>query len=629
MQKTIGYFSLSLEQFMGLLAVLFVCGCITVIGGAISARKRLHELDLIIGWSFVSFVFVLAGGWLRLDFRLITGALVVALFAAAFLQYKRPGPAASLDLGRTVILAFPMIWLAGCMTLSQWDDFTHWMPNAWYIFEYHTLPGDGNPPSPSGLPGYPHGLAYVVYLSSRIVGFLTENATPVFNIILLASLAILLGRLIKTVVGATASPTRPSASGPIAENVGWVYCAIGTLAVTALNPTFVPKIVFTSYADTATAVLVGCLCIILWLLLGRLAGDNDHSPRSLAWSYGLVAMAAVSVKQPNVVLFGLVTIGGLVVALRDPDISLVRMIRLLPGMILPPIAIYLAWRLHINVHEVTGEFQFLPRSGWLTDQISVVVGSMALVASKKGGYFAVMLIACLFAARALWRIRYPFDRLSLIVAVLFIGYNFFLLFVYVTAFGENGLVAPSYWRFNMHLGGACVAFGAYGLAVLWREWVADKLRRNYAWVLFALIIVAPVTLAYKIRFDQHTPKIFVRAVAEDIVREIPKGARFFAFDVTGIGEYEVIVRYVVKQHAQYSGFFIQRYNPTAENLKLYIERAQPEYAWVHVPTDVLDEVLGIKLPRQQSHLIQRIDNVWTLKKSWPFPGYTDPNTAPK
>ena len=527
MQKTIGYFTLDLDQFIGLLAVLVVCGFLAVIGGAISARKRLHELDIIVGWSLVSFVFVVAGGWLRLDFRLITGGLAAVLLITAIAQYKRPGPVASLDLGRTAILAFPMIWLAGCMTLSQWDDFTHWMPNAWYLVEYHTLPGDGNPPSPSGLPGYPHGLAYVVYLSSRIVGFLTENATPVFNIILLASLAILIGRLIKTVVGGTSARFQASASAASTENVGWVYCAIGTLAVTALNPTFVPKIVFTSYADTATAVLVGCMCIILWLMLGRLAGENDHSPQSLAWSYGLVAMAAVSVKQPNVVLFGLVTIGGLLVALRDPEISLVRLIRLLPGMILPPIAIYLAWRLHINVHDVSGEFQFLPRADWLTDQISVVVGSMAVVATKKGGYFVVMLIACLFAARALWRIRYPFDRLSLIVAVLFIGYNFFLLFVYVTAFGGNGLVAPSYWRFNMHLGGACVAFGAYGLAVLWRERIALKLRRNYAWILFVLIIVAPMTLAYKIRFDQHPVKIFVRGSGRGYRSRDTQGGEIF------------------------------------------------------------------------------------------------------
>jgi hypothetical protein len=629
MQKTIGYFSTDLDQLMGFAALLAVCACIAILGGAISARKRLYELDIIAGWSLVSLTYVVAGGWMGVDFRWITGALLVALAVSAYVQFKRPEALGSADLGRTLILALPMIWLAGCMMLSQWDEFTHWMPNARYLLEHHTLPGAGNPPSPSGLPGYPYGLAYVVYLTSRIVGFLAENATPVFNVILLATLAVLVGRMIQMAMARPATGGQAAAGKPPAEKIGWLYCGIGTLAVTALNPTFVPKIVFTSYADTPTAVLVGALCVILWLLLDRLAGENDHSPQSLAWTYGLVAMAAVSVKQPNIVLVGLVTIGGLMVALRDPNISLGRFIRLLLMMAIPPITIYLAWRLHISVNDVSGEFQFLPRTAWLTDQISVVAGRMALIASKKGGYFAVMLIACIVAIRALWRIRTPLDRLGLIVAVLFVGYNLFLLFAYVTAFGRNGLVAPSYWRFNMHLGGACVIFGAYGLAQLWRSRVTLKPRRSYAVVVFLLILIAPLALAHKIRFDQYAPKIFVRAVAEEIVETIPKNARFASFDVTSVGDFEVMARYVITPHVDYVGFVIAASQPTVENIRKFIDTRQPEYAWIHVPTEPLRTVTGLTLPPRHSYLIKNENSEWKVIKSWPFPGYDDPNTAPK
>ena len=624
---------------MGFAALLAVCLCMSLLGGAISARRRLCELDVIAGWSFVSLSYVVAGGWMRLDFRLITGALLIALAVAAYVQFRRPRPIASVDLGRTLILALPVIWLAACMTLSQWDEFTHWMPNARYLIEHHTLPGAGNPPSTSGLPGYPYGLGYIVYLSSRLTGVLAENATPVFSVILLASLAVLVGRVIQ--VAMTRGPAgqqTPTAANPTG-NIGWLYCAIGTLAVTALNPTFVPKIVFTSYADTPTAVLVGALCVVLWLLLNglaqenlaqeNLAQENDKAPRSLAWTYGLVAMAAVSVKQPNIALVGLVTIGGLLVAMRDPNISLARFIRLLPAMAIPPITIYLAWRLHISVNEVTGEFQFLPRADWLTDQIFVVINRMALIASKKGGYFAVMLIACVFAARALWRIRSPLDRLSIIVAVLFVGYNLFLLFLYVTAFGNNGLVAPSYWRFNMHLGGACVIFGAFGLATLWRERVKLKPRRGYAIVIFALIIVTPLALAHKIRFDLYAPKIFVRAVAEEIVETIPKGVRFVSFDPTSVGDFEVIARYVISPHVNYVGYMIAASSPTEENLRNFVAAQRPEYAWIHVPTDPLRTVTGLELLPQHSYLLRLEGPNWKIMKSWPFPGYDDPNTAPK
>jgi len=629
MQKMIGYFSPDLEQLMGFAALLAVCLCLSLLGGAISARRRLFELDVIAGWSFVSLSYVVAGGWMRLDFRFITGALLIALAVAAYVQFKRPRPIASIDLGRTLILALPIIWLAACMTLSQWDEFTHWMPNARYLIEHHTLPGKGNPPSTSGLPGYPYGLTYIVYLSSMLTGVLVENATPVFSVILLASLAVLVGRVIQVAMTRAPAGQQTPTSINLSGNIGWLYCAIGALAVTALNPTFVPKIVFTSYADTPTAVLVGALCVVLWLLLNELAQNNDEPSLSLAWTFGLVAMAAVSVKQPNIALVGLVTIGGFLVAVRDPNISLARFIRLLPAMAIPPITIYLAWRLHISANEVTGEFQFLPRADWLTDQIFVVINRMALIASKKGGYFAVMVIACLIAARALWRIRSPLDRLSIIVAVLFVGYNLLLLFLYITAFGANGLVAPSYWRFNMHLGGACVIFGAFGLATLWRERVKLRPRRSYAVVIFALIIIVPIALAHKIRFDLYAPKIFVRAVAEEIVDTIPEGVRFASFDPTSVGDFEVIARYIISPHVDYVGYMIAASRPTEENIRKFVAAHQPEYAWIHVPTAPLRTVTGLTLAAEHSYLLRREGSEWKSIKSWPFPGYSDPNTAPQ
>lgn len=630
MQKLIGYFSPTLEQVIGLGAVILVCFGLALVGSAMGGQKRLRELDIVSGWSLVSLFFVLGGGWVRLDFRLITGALALVLIVSVYVNTKRGFPQLSVGLSRTILLALPMVWLAACMTLSQWDDFTHWMPNAQYLFAFHTLPGEGNPPSASVFPGYPHGITYIVYLSSQIAGHLAENATPVFNMFLLASLAVLVGRMVRTAIKDETVSDGAGTKSSIIDNLGWGYCALGALAVTALNPTFVPKIVFTSYADTPTAVLVGILCIVMWHILSNLAGDDDrYSPNSLAWSYGLVAMAMVSVKQPNVVLFGLITIGGLLVALRDPKIQIYKLIRLLPAMVIPPITIYLLWRLHISTNNVGGEFSFHPPALWLTDQISAIVSRMALIATKKGGYFSIMLIACLLAVPALWRVRTPIDRLCIIVAVLFVGYNAFLLLVFVTAYGGQGLVAPSYWRFNMHLGGACVAFGAYGVALIWRRWLAHRVRPRYAWILILLIIVTPFALAYKIRFDQYAPKIFVRAVADEIVETIPKDKRFIAFDNVGIGDLEVIVRYVVKPHVKSYKFVISSYRPTVESLGELISDQQPDYAWVHVPTKTLELVTGLMLPPRHSYLIQRDARRWRIVKSWPFPGYADPSTAPK
>jgi hypothetical protein len=620
MNNLIGYFSPTFDQLAGLGAILAVCICLAIIGNGVSARKRLFELDVVAGWSVVSLAFVAGGGVFDIDFRVITWALVAVLAASVIVAYRRPSQIISGDQFRALTLALPFLWLAGCMMISQWDEFTHWMPNAWYLVEYNSFPGEGKPQASSGLPGYPHGLAYVLYLSSGVAGFLTENASAAFNIVLLSSFAILIGRLSRAAV------TGIQATG----RVGWTYCAIGCLAVTGLNPTFVPKVVFTAYADTPTAVLVGMLCVIMWYLLNTLAEDDtNYSPASLAWSFGIVGMASIAIKQPNVVLFGLVTIGGLLVALRDPKIRTTRLLKLLPVMVFPAIAIYVFWRLHIEANPVLGEFNFQERVHWLTDQIDVVFGKMLSILSKKGGYTIVMLAACLFAVRALWRIRTPFDRLSIIIAVLFAGYTSFLLFVYVTAFGGNGLVAPSYWRFNMHLGGACVAFGAYGIGLLWRARVVPRMRRNYAWVAFLLIVITPFAVSYKIRFDLHAPKIFVRMVSEDIAATIPRGVTFASFDNTGNGEFEVIARYVMTPHVEYVGFLIAASRPTEKKIRTFLTEKGPDYAWIHVPTKPLEQALNISLAPQKSHLVKRTGTNWTIVKSWPFPGYDNPNTVPK
>ncbi|CAN0574143.1 unnamed protein product [Laminaria digitata] len=181
----------------------------------------------------------------------------------------------------------------------------------------------------------------------------------------------------------------------------------------------------------------------------------------------------------------------------------------------------------------------------------------------------------------------------------------------------------------MHLGGACVAFAAYGLTLLWRTRMPWKPRRSYAWVAFVLIIITPLALAHKIRFDQYAPKIFVRAVAEEIVEIIPKDVRFASLDVTSVGDFEVIARYVITPHVNYVGFMILAYKPTIENVKKFIARTQPEFAWIHVPTKALEAATGLTLPARHSYLVKNEPAGWKIVKSWPFPGYDDPNNAPK
>ena len=86
-----------------------------------------------------------------------------------------------------------------------------------------------------------------------------ENVSAIFSIVLM-------------VLSPCGGMTRDAnADTQLVGKIGWTYCAIGALAITGLNPTFVPKIVFTAYADTLTTVLVG--------MSGRDVDDSERPGR--------------------------------------------------------------------------------------------------------------------------------------------------------------------------------------------------------------------------------------------------------------------------------------------------------------------------------------------------------------
>lgn len=632
MQNYLGFFTPTADQAVGIAALLVVCAGFSAIGAVLLGSRRMPESDLVIGWAAGCFTFTLLGAALRIELSAIAPALAVgAALCAICLAARRRLPVSS-DLLRATVLASPAIWLAGCMAISQWDEFTQWIPNARYIYLHDVFPGSGMPETFSNFPAYPHGLAYVIYLTSQIAGHLVENASAMFSVVLTAAFGVSIGRTIR------AATTRrdPAARVPMGlsalppQQIGWTYCALGGLAATALNPTFVPKIAFTGYADAPTSALVGMLCIQFWMLLNTLAGEEtEFRPRYLAACIGITGVALISVKQVNLVLFILIAGGAFLAAIRDPKIRTGDLLRLSPIVVAPPAAIYLLWRLHVGLHDVTGEAGFYPLSEWHLAHIWTIAERMLLIASKKGGYFLVMLVATGFAVRALWRTRTPLDRMSLIIGTVFVGYTAFLWFTYVAHFTEGeALRAASYWRYNIHLGGACAVFGGYGLALCWRRWIAQRLRRPIGWIAIVAAVAVPFAIASKIRFDARPQKLYVRDVAENIATDVSQGTRIAILDLTGDGAYGMIMRYVVSLQATVVGEMTAGNDPTAPNISKFLEASQPDVVWIHVPTAAAQEALGVRLPDRASSLLRKRSGGWSIVRSWPYPGYEDPNALP-
>ena len=540
---------------------------------------------------------------------------VMAAVSAVFV-YRRDGALLPPGTVKILALALPLLILTSAMSASQWDEFSHWLWSSRFLLETDGFPDKANAVTGASYPAYPYGWPLLTYLASRLAGQFVENAGALFNVLLLLSFALVIVRIIN--LGLEKGPN---------ATLRWEHCALAGLAVTLSLP---QKVMLTAYADAGSAVMTGLGGVLGWMALNALAEKNvaekDHGRAfRLAALAGASLTVLVDLKQATLVLFVLVVASVVLAGLRDPAIRLGELAKLLPAMILPPIALYLLWRYHVATELSGREFALRPFAEWNIHLVPQIIWKMIAVLAKKGAFLLMMLAAVGFGARALIRMHTPFDRLAVIVAAVFLGYNAFLLLTYVAAFGENdALRVASLWRYNMHIGLLGVAFAAFGLSVLWKKKVEGRLKpkgalRGAAWIPIVLMVAAPFIFAKKIRFDLEPDKPHFRAVGAQAARLIPDGARYFILDPGGSGESAMIARYEVGLSSQMTGYMGAFHRITRRDLEDVLERQRPSFILVHSSTPDVVRVLGREFQPKVSYLLQREGAGWMQVGAWPYP----------
>ena len=604
--------------WLAALAVIVAAYCL--IGGAVAGRGRLPEADLIGGWAVAASTVTLIGVTTDIRISWVDDALLVVAVAAAIFLLLREQRLFHPGWARVVVLAAPMIALVAAMQPSQWDEFTNWLPNARYLFEIDGFPSRTRPPSISVFPAYPYGLATPIAHVSHMVGGFADNTGALFNVALLLAFALLIARLIAFGMGRPIDERR----GP-----GWGFSALVLLAVTVLSPTFVPKIAFTAYADLATSICAAFAAVLLVYALGALADGENARAHTFAWQAGLALTMLILLKQVNVVHVGAIVLGAGLAAWRDARVGLRRIAALaLPALLLPAI-VYAAWQIYTGIEIPGGALTVRPFDKWLVDLIPQILVQMAYVLSKKGGYVGLMLVAVVFGVRALRQVSTPFERLSIIAATAFIGYNAFLFVSYVAVFGANEAVtAGSFWRYNMHLGGIALAFAALGGALLWRRWGRGGTWLRPLGVVATMLVVAwPVAGATKLRFDIRAPKLYIRAVASDIASMLKPTDIVAVIDASGFGTYPMMMRYELLRRPAQLVIFETAMTVTEAEVRQFLDSTRPVYAWIHVPTPAIEAALGVKMAPRASYLLSSDAAGWREVKSWPYPGYDLPVDA--
>jgi len=598
------------HQLVPVASALAVWIALGGIGYLVAGRGRITEASPFLGWGVASIIFTLIGVASAGYFSLIAGMLAAMATAGLLLAWRRGDSVFVPGSWRVVVLALPVLVIAGAMPPSQWDEFSHWLPAARFLVEHGGFPpADG---SFTGFAGYPFGWPLLSYLGSKLAGGFLDNLGSQFNMLMLLTFGVFVLRMAFCIAGR-----------PRGETISWPFAAGAVLVVTAFNPTFAQKIVFTAYSDVSSSVATGVALLVGYVLSERLAGRTRGSAMSAAWQLALVTCVLINVRQTNLVVFAAVIFAVLVVVFRDQAIVIRRAAPAIGLAVIPALALYLAWRWHIAAGSVAGssaEATFAPLTDWHFDLIPEILIAMGIVALKKSAFFVPMAVAVALAPRAVARLQTPMDRIVLLTSIVFAANVMFLFITYLGHFGEvQAVTAVSFWRYNMDIGMVAVIFLTVSVLWMWHKRPSfDHYPRAIGPIAVFLVLALPFAFITKLRFDLEPPKPHYTHVAKDLISDTAALGSVYVLDPLGTGEAAVILRHYLQRTG--GGWLSAFQNPTPDIVAGYLNSIRPgDHVLIHSLADGVATGIGSELDSGYSYLFRRDPQAWSFVKRWKKP----------
>ena len=300
----------------------------------------------------------------------------------------------------------------------------------------------------------------------------------------------------------------------------WGAAAVAILCVTTLSPSFKKGHSLSGSADTATSVAIAALAWLGYRIL------KDPLPvRRLpgSWSvllqFSLVSLLLVSLKQPNVVLLGVLWAGVCAAGLRDPRRGNLLRILLVGCASVPAIVFSVLWRQFSDVHIPGGQPDWLPFGEWRWSMAHIIAGGLIITMLKAPAHFILMFVVVARMLKVLrLRPRVAADSLLIITTVMFVGYTLFLFMVWVATNFPVELAGAGFPRYSLHLGILGLLTLAVDFAIpLASNSTVGRMKSRAIAVGVSLLVAAslPVMspLLFKIsEFDQATLR-FAKAMA--------------------------------------------------------------------------------------------------------------------
>jgi hypothetical protein len=592
------------------------------VAGSVVGRgdSRWPGADMLVGFGLLGAALTVLAVVTPVPLSGLMIALAALSIVALAIRRQTPGGSATWI---ALALVSPILIRAAGNQAALWDEFWHWLPSAAYAFSHDSLVKLGLPPSFSRFPGYPQATQLMIAAASLVAGRFLEAAGPVFNVVLLAGASALLA---DAVAAALARRKRLAAAGAP------LFLVASAVAVTILlNPGLDGNVVLASYADCGTMVAVGALGLIGVELLMGFAGRGAGNTEDLAWRFGFVAALLVNLKQANPVLLALVTAGLAAVALLDPAIEKRRALAQLPRMLGPAVVVFVIWRWYVMTHVPHGDFSFRSFDAWNFHLLpAVFAAAWGHIADAPLFHATMWTVAAAGVAAFFTSPRKVSEAraLAMVCATVWLGYNVFLLAVYIGAMNiHEAETAADYWRYGPHV--ALLALYAPVMVLATGPWPAWMSLRGAAPALAAALLAL---CALPLRSDLNNPgggerawPLFIRNAIAEMRHAMPPGSKAVIIQSWNESPFGTIVSYDLWQLGMPEREIHPLLQPAGTDPMVVASlatRGEANYLIIQDNELVMDDVtdkLGLSRLDHELALFAWRNGAWEKVKSWPVP----------
>jgi hypothetical protein len=592
--------------------------CIAAGSGLGAGRLRWPGADMLVGFGLLGTALTIVAVTTRIPVTWIMAGLALLALATPLVARKCPGGRATWI---ALALVLPILAAATRGEAAMWDEFWNWLPSAAHIYQHDSLPRGDLPPALSIFPGYPQAMPLMIAASSFLAQRFLEASGPILNVALLAGASATLAQSLAAALARRGSLNR--AEMPL-------ILIAGAVAITVLlNPGLNGAVVLSAYVECATMVAVGALGLVGVEILTRLSAHDSSNVEAMSWRFGFIGAMLVNLKQANPALLLWVVCSLVLIALRNPGTRTRRAVLLLPRMLLPPLVLIAVWRWYVIGSLSNAEQSFRPFVDWNFGVLKETFASIWAQIVYAPVFHTMMWsvtaagIWCFFA---LARKNSEARCLAAVCAIVWLGYNAFLLIVYLGAMSaSDAQIAADYWRYTPHAALLALYPPAMALAVS-RPSAWMQLRRPAATV--ATILLALCTLP--LRRDLNDPpgrawQRFLRGVALDIRAQLPSGAKLLIVPSWN-GPFAVGVRYDLWQLGmpeRETGIEILWHHEDYAQAAIEAKAHATDYLLVQDvepgPLASAGKIFGLPAIHQELALFHWRQDGWEKVKSWPVP----------